>query len=70
MGSTSQKFVYFYWSNEFSLRSLLMKQCTGSNKNLAPILNLALGPNQILRIKVKVTHCSMMFQGLATFSEV
>ena len=42
----------------------------GGNKNLALILNLALGPNQTLRIQVKVTHRSMMFQGLATFSEV
>ena len=47
-----------------------MEQCTGSNKNSALILNLALGPNQIFEAQVKVTHRSMMFQGLATFSEV
>ena len=47
-----------------------MEQCTGSSKNSALILNLALGPNQIFKIKVKETHLSMMFQGLAKFSEV
>ena len=34
------------------------------------MLNLAARPNQTLRIEVKVTDRSMMFQDLVTFSEV